>query len=379
MKIEDLRNEINTIDDEMVKLFDKRMHKVREIAGEKKQSGKTVLDRQRENEIIERVTRQVSPDLETYTKILFQTMFSLSRSYQASEIMCDSELSKQIKTALEITEKQFPSSASVACQGVPGAYSQIACGKLFTMPRIMYFNSFDNVFKAVEKGLCRYGILPIENSSYGSVTAVYDLMKQHKFFIVKSIRLKVDHYLLANSGTNLSNIKEIFSHEQAIGQCAEFLGKLDGVKVTVCENTAVAAKMVAESGRDDVATISSYECAELYGLSVLDGNIQDTDSNYTRFICISKETEIYPGADKISLMLSIPHRPGSLFELMSKFAALGLNLTKLESRPIVGKDFEFMFYFDLEASVYSDSVLALLNELSAGTGQFTFLGSYSEH
>lgn len=147
----------------------------------------------------------------------------------------------------------------------------------------MYFNSFEGVFNAVEKGLCQYGILPIENSSYGSVGAVYDLMQNYNFHIAKGIRLRISHNLMAKPGTALSDVKEIFSHEQALGQCGDFLKELKDVKVTVVENTAIAAKMVAESDREDVAAICSKECADLYGLDVLKKQIQLSDNNYTRF------------------------------------------------------------------------------------------------
>ena len=242
----------------------------------------------------------------------------------------------------------------------------------------MYFNSFSGVFQAVESGLCRYGILPIENSTAGSVNEVYDLMKKHNFYIVRSIKLRIDHNLLAKKGTKLSDIKEIYSHQQALDQCSEFLKSLKGVKITVCENTAVAAKFVAESERNDVAAISSKNCAELYSLSVLSNTVQNNDNNYTRFICISKSLEIYPGADKVSMMFSIAHKPGTLYNVVSRFSTLGLNLTKLESRPMPGKDFEFLFYFDLNASIYDEKVPELLGEFDDEFDPFTFLGSYSE-
>ena len=207
---------------------------------------------------------------------------------------------------------------------------------------------------------------------------VYDLMRRYRFSIVRSVRLKIDHRLVARPGATLSSIREIVSHEQAIGQCSAFLKTLKDVKITVCENTAMAAQMVSQSGRDDIAAISSPACAGLYGLCVLKSDISDSDSNFTRFICISKNLEIYPGADKVSLMLNVAHRPGALYGMIARFAALGLNLTKLESRPIAGTDFEFMFYFDLDASVYDEAALGLLCELDEGPEAFTYLGSYSE-
>ena len=169
----------------------------------------------------------------------------------------------------------------------------------------------------------------------------------------------------------------VISHEQAISLCAGYLAKL-GAKATVAANTAMAAREVRESGRSDVAALSSRFCAEHYGLSILEENVQDQDSNYTRFICISKQPEIYPGADRTSLMLTLPHRPGSLYNIMSIFAALDINLQKLESRPLLGREFEFMFYFDLEASVYAPELERMFLELEANTERLRWLGTYSE-
>ncbi len=378
MDIESLRAQIDKIDDELTQIFNKRMEFSQLISQYKRDNKLMVLDKSREREILTRVTAGADPELEIYIKTLFLTLFSLSRSYQNALMAKDSLLAGEIRKALDETPKLFPTKAVVACQGVEGAYSQIAADKLFSLPNIMYFNSFEGVFRAVEMGLSRYGILPIENSSHGSVTQVYDLMKQHKFHIVKGLKLKIDHSLLAKPGCKVADIKEIFSHEQAIAQCSKFLEDLKGVKVTVVENTAVAAQMVAQSKRSDVAALSSHNCAELYGLATLGADVQNNTNNYTRFICISKKLEIYPGANKISLMLSVSHRPGSLYEMISKFSVLGLNLTKLESRPVPDKDFEFMFYFDIDASVVSEPVINLICEIAAGTEQFDFLGNYSE-
>ena len=378
MDIQELRKIIDGIDDEMTRLFVKRMQAAEEVSRFKKENGMLVQDRTREREILFRVTENAPRELEAYVKTLFPTLFSMSRSRQNTIIAKNNRLAEDIKAAVEETPSLFPTKAVVACQGVEGAYSQIAADKLFSIADIMYFNSFEGVFRAVEKGLCRYGVLPVENSSHGSVTQVYDLMKKHNFHIVRSLKLKIDHSLLAKPGTRLGDIKEIVSHEQAIAQCGEFLESLKGVKITVAENTASAARAVAESERSDLAAISSGDCASLYGLETLGGEIQDNPNNFTRFICISKKLEIYPGANKVSLMLSIPHRPGSLYELMSKFSVLGLNLTKLESRPVPEKEFEFMFYFDIEASVESEAVVGLLCEIAADSLQFGFLGNYAE-
>lgn len=378
MDIQELRNQINEIDEQLVRIFDARMKVALQIGKYKKENDLPVFDPARERAVLAKQTSAVDEDMSAYVKLLYTTLFDLSRSYQQRYMTQGSSISNHIAEAIRNTSPVFPKKTVVACQGIEGAYSQQACEKLFDLPNIVYFKRFEGVFQAIESGLCEYGVLPIENSSYGSVTEVYDLMRKHRFHIVRSAKMKINHCLLAKPGTKLSEIREIFSHEQAIGQCSEFLRQLKDVKVTVCENTAVAAQMVSSSGRLDAAAISSPSCAALYGLQVVKRDISNSDSNYTRFICIAKNLEIYPGANKMSLMLSVQHKPGALYNMIAKFAALGLNLTKLESRPIPGTDFEFMFYFDLDASVYDDAALQLLSELDEGTDTFTYLGSYSE-
>lgn len=378
MDMEKLRNEIDEIDDSLVKLFEKRMQSTARLAKHKKEHSVPVSDRTREREIIYRMSGKVAPELAGYTKSLYNTLFDLSKSYQNSLISPESKLASEIKKSLEGSEKLFPERAVVACQGTEGAYSQFACDRMFKYPEIMYVNSFDSVFEAVGRGLCRYGILPLENSTAGSVTAVYELMQKHKFYIVGSIKLCISHSLLAAPGVRLDGVKEIFSHEQALNQCSKFLSELKDVKVTVCANTAEAAKSVADSGRSDCAAICSGDCAELYGLSEITSRISNTENNYTRFICISKELEIYPGASCTSLMVRLPHKPGSLYSVISRFAALGVNLTKLESRPVPGSDFEFMFYFDVDASVYSPELAELITQLENELPGLVYLGSYNE-
>ncbi|MBO5421040.1 MAG: chorismate mutase [Clostridia bacterium] len=377
MNINDLRNEIDAIDDELVRLFEKRMNTAAAIADYKRANGLAVSDRGRERQVINKVTAKVAPEFSDYTKVLYQTIFDLSCSYQRSLNAKKSRLLEKIERVTNETPKERVNRAVVACQGVEGAYSQHACDKMFTYPSIMYFSGFEDVFKAVDSGLCRYGILPVENSTAGSVNQVYDLMSKYNFYITHSMKLCIEHKLLANSGTSISSIKEIYSHEQALNQCSAFISQL-GVKAHVCKNTAEAAKIVAESGRTDIAAIGAKECAELYGLRILSGNVQNTQNNYTRFICISKTPEIYPGANKTSIMLTVSHTPGSLYNVIARFAARGLNLTKLESRPIPGSNFEFMFYFDIDASVYSPEFKELIAELESDCEEFTYLGSYTE-
>ena len=378
MDLNELRSQIDNIDDQLVELFAKRMDIAAAIGDYKKENNLPVFVPAREREKLKDVAEKAGPEMANYTRVLYSMLFELSRSYQSKRNDVLSPLYQQIHNAIENTPKLFPAAPMVACQGVEGAYAQIACEKMIQNPFIMYFKNFEGVFTAIEQGLCQYGILPIENSTAGSVKKVYDLMIHHKFSIVRTFRLKIDHNLLANPGATLASIKEIYSHEQAINQCGGFLAKLPGVKVIPVENTATAAEMVASSGRTDVAAISSRSCMELYNLICLESSIQDKGNNRTRFICISKNLEIYPGADKTSIMMILNHRPGALYRVLARLYALGINVTKLESRPIPDRDFEFMFYFDLETSIYSEEFVQLICELDELSEEFTYLGSYSE-
>lgn len=378
MNIDEYRNRIDRIDKQLVTLFCERMDTASDIAAWKKEQKRPVFDPERERQKQLEVASSVPEELREYTASLYSLLFELSRSYQNRLLGTASELTAQIQGAIDETPALFPSDASVACQGVAGAYSQIACDRLFKRPAVLYLSSFDAVFSAIESGLCRYGVVPLENSTAGSVNAVYDLMMNHNFRIVRSVRIKVDHCLLVNPGTRREEIREIYSHQQAISQCEKYLQSFPNARVIPCENTAVAAKMVAEAGRRDAAALSSHACGKIYGLSCLESSVQDMDNNFTRFICISKKLEIYPGADRTSLMAVLPHEPGSLYKLLSRFYALGLNLNKLESRPLPNRNFEFMFYFDLETSVYSPQFLQLMGEMPTLCEEFSYLGSYSE-
>lgn len=379
MELSELREQIDGIDRELVELFKRRMSVSAAVAEYKERTGMNVLDTSRERALLAKVSELAGEELEEYTRTLYATILELSRSYQHKRLGNTSELYREITDALESTPKLFPERAVIACQGVEGAYSQIAAERLFSAPDILFFSDWEKVFSAIEAGMCRYGVIPIENSTAGSVKKVYDLMISKSFKIVRTVRIKIDHNLLVKKGTRLEDIKEILSHEQAIEQCRGYLAAIfPNAKITRVENTAAAARAVAESERSDVASLSSRSCAAQYGLKVLAPSVQDNGNNHTRFICITNRLEVYPGADRTTLMLVLPHRPGSLYRVLARFNALGINLLKLESRPLPDRDFEFMFYFDLEAPVYSSKFAQLLSELERECDEFTYLGSYLE-
>ena len=379
-ELSELRQQIDQIDGKIFDLFAKRAKVAEDVAAYKREKGMRVFDPSRERSKVASATEAAPEDLETYAQVLMELLMEASRARQHALLgdSTDDPTLARIRSARAATPELFPRTAHVACQGVEGAYSQIAAEKFFRHPTITYSPTFDGVFRTVEQGLAQYGVLPLENSTAGSVNQMFDLMMEHSFYIVRTTRVKVSHNLLANPGTSLSAVRDIYSHEQAISQCAEFLSGLPDVRVHVCENTAVAAKRVAESGRGDVAALSSRPCADLYGLSVLSSNVQDRDNNYTRFACISRSLEVYPGADRTSLMIVLPHRPGALYKLLAKFYALDINILKLESRPIPERDFEFMFYFDIECPVASPEFASLMATIESLCQECRYLGSYSE-
>lgn len=378
MELNELRADIDRIDKELVRLFCERMQVSAGVAEYKRENNMPVLDPVRERALLTKVASLAGEDKAQYTRILYESILALSRAHQEKTLCGDSPLYTAITDAIENTDKLFPQAARVACQGVEGAYSQSAAQKLFKNPDICYYGTFEDVFRAVESGECRYGVLPLENSTAGSVNKVYDLMLTHRFHIVRSARVRIAHNLYVNPGVKLEDVKEVISHEQALNQCAEFLRSLGDVKITPVLNTALAAKTVRDSKRTDLAALSSSACGSLYGLSCLASSVQDKGANYTRFVCISKELELYPGSEHTSLMMVISHKPGSLYRILSALNASGVNITKLESRPIPDKDFEARFYLDVDLSIYDPEFARTLAALERECEELRYLGTYSE-
>ena len=377
--LDELRIEMDKADKALLEALQKRMEVAEQIGEFKKGSGKAIYDGQREREKMAAIYDMADDRTKPYISPIYTMLFEASRGLQTKVVAYEDDETKIIRDAIdEMNSKPFPVRANVACQGVEGAFSQVACERLFNIPNIMFMRTFAQVFQAIDAGLCNYGVLPVENSNAGTVSAVYDLMIKNSFKIVRSVRVKVDHNCFMRKGGKLSDIKEVISHEQAINQCKEFVKSLGpDVKVTYYSNTAEAAKYVAESGRNDICCLSSIKCGELYDLDLIKSSVQDSGNNYTRFIVISKKIEIYPGANRTSMMI-LKHEPGALYKILAYFYARGVNLVKIESRPLPGRDFEFMFYFDLETSIYNEGFAEMMSELKAMTSELRYLGSYNE-
>lgn len=377
MDTNSIKDEIQRLDIKMLELFNERMGWLKALTA-KGAAGEYALGfRTRQRDTLARLSE--NGNLDKYGHRLFRSLFDIEGSYHDSHVHLGSKVRSKVESALAAAASALPETGTIACQGVEGAYSSLAADAMFPRGNVIFLKTFEAVFDAVQGGLSDFGILPIENSSNGSVREVYDLLQTKDVCIVKSLRLCIKHELLAKPGAELSDITEIYSHDQALGQCSAFLKSLpSSVKVISCENTALAAKMTAESGSKGAASISSHSCGKLYGLVPISANIQNSDNNYTRFICIKKQPVIYPGSDRISLIISLKHQPGSLSDALQKFATLGINLLKLESCPVLSSDFEFIFFFELRANAADDETLCVLEELERESESFHFLGCYSE-
>ena len=377
-RLEELREKIDGIDDEIVALYRSRMEVCKDIALFKSSKGLPVLNTVRESQVLSRVMKGMPDELSVFVRQLFSTILETSKAYQDRLFDVRSGIREEIEAKLRQGGKPFPLSATVVCEGEPGAFSSLASDRLFPNAAQIFVQDSEGVFNTLEKGRSCFGVLPIENGLTGSINAVYDLMRRHHFHIVRAIRFPVKHYLLASVGVELESIAQVSSDPHALGQGSELKKPLVDTSVAACENKAAAAKTPSEIKRIDAACIASNECASVYPHSILKESVQDNNLSNTRFIAISKEFDIYESARKISMVIDLRHEPGSLSRLLNKFSAMNLNLTKLESRPIASSPFEFSFYLDFEADISDEGVLNLLSEIEKSSNRFTFLGSYDE-
>jgi prephenate dehydratase len=265
-------------------------------------------------------------------------------------------------------------------QGEPGAFSEEAVLKYFgkrVQPAPL--RSFDDVFVNVHNGKFHYGVIPIENSVFGSIHQNYDLLQRHKLFIVGEIKLRISHALLANRGVSLRDVKYVYSHQQAIGQCEKYLKTLRKAEAVAVYDTAGAAKMIGEEKRTDAAAIASVRSAQVYGLKILKRGIETDPKNFTRFLILSRTPSFTATKNaKTSIVFSMKDQPGALHKSLSVFALRDINLHKIESRPFVGKPWEYLFYVDFEGNVKEQKCKLALRHLSELTNVMKVLGTYSE-
>ncbi|MGM9550880.1 MAG: chorismate mutase [Clostridia bacterium] len=361
--LEFYRKEIDKIDAELISLIEKRMDVAKNIARFKLKNGMQVLDSTREKQVLaSRVDRVSQKEYESVIEKFFIEVMALSRGVQQNLI--DSHSMKKFFTGKAVY------------QGVDGAYGSIAASKIFG-ENIYNVKTFENVFEEVAGGNADYGVLPLENSTTGSITDVVDMLSKYDVFIVGETFVKVEHNLLVQKGASLSDIKEVYSHEQGFWQCKDYLKGKDWVLNTVV-NTAVGAKIVSESGDKTKAAIASYRACQLYDLEVKESCINSGKENYTRFIVIAKEPQIGENFTKTAVSFSVPHVSGSLMSALQIFAENSVNLAKLESRPVIDRIGEYLFFAELEGNINDDNMKNALNSLKKYATSYKYLGNYKK-
>ena len=351
MSIEDLRKQVDQLDENIIDLIAERMSVTREIGKEKRESGKPIEDKSREQKVLERIkklAREKDVNPEEMEKVYLR-IFATSK--EAQGIM-------------------------VAFQGEPGAYSEEAGRQYFGAgARLKPCESLEDVFQTVENGEVQYGLVPVENSLEGSIPRTYDLLLDSSLKVSGETKLRIVHCLISLPDAHIESIKEVYSHPQALGQCKTFLRQM-GWKPIPAYDTAGSVKLIKENGMLDKAAIASARAAELYGMKILFRGIEDNTNNYTRFFVLSKHDASPTGNDKTSIVFSVKHKPGALYDALRDLSERKINLTKIESRPTRQKAWEYNFYVDFDGHHEDESIQKALKSLEESAIFVKILGSY---
>ena len=374
-----LRDKIDEIDAQLLPLFIERMRVCGRVAEYKRRVGKPIFDAEREKAVLENKVKKTS-EMKNEVYDFFNSIMTISRVRQ-SKILSDSE--NRIHSA-DLLKKSEPikENPKVVYFGSEGAYSEEAAIGFFGESCDRFYASrFEDAYTALNEEKADYAVLPIENSSTGTISEVIDLLVRYGLYIVGEIYVPIRHCLMGIKGSSLENIKTVYSHEQAFLQCSKFLNSLNGVKHEEYYSTALSARMVADSGDPSRAAIAARRSARLYGLEILAEDINNSNGNTTRFAVISKAPHIDLNCDKISVMFTLKHESGELARVLDAFARGGLNLMKLESRPIAdrtvnGKPFEYRFYADYTGCLSDDEVRSITDAAVEETQDFRILGNY---
>jgi chorismate mutase/prephenate dehydratase len=351
MNLDELRKRIDEIDTRIVDLIAERQRVSEEIGQGKQETNKRIEDRERELTVLQNVRamardKNISPsDVESiYHKII--------------------DASKKIQAV------------AVAFQGEPGAYTEEAAMRFFgKSTEGRPYETLDEVFEAVETGEVPFAMVPVENSLEGSITRAYDLLLDSSLMICGETELRISHCLIANDGAGLDTISSVYSHPQALGQCRSFLSHLNS-ELVPSSDTAGSVRMIKEQGLKDKAAVASARAAEIYGMKVIAREIEDNPHNFTRFFILSREDSLPTGNDKTSIVFSLKHKPGALYDCLKEFASRGINLTKLESRPTRHQPWEYNFYMDFSGHRQEENISAALKQLEDSSVFVKILGSY---
>lgn len=370
MKLEDIRNEINTIDGTLLSLFERRAALTADVAAYKKEHGMPVFQPEREQEIISRI--RAATEEKDAAEAFFSAVMDVSKVMQSRRVGDGGQFDGYITNRAD----GLPPAASVACQGVKGAYSHIAARRMYPAADVSFYDSFKETAQAVADGRAMAAVMPIENSLAGTILETYDVIDQLSLSIAGAVELPIHHCLLMKEGTDLSCVRKVYSHKAGLEQCLGFFSAHPEMEPEVYSNTAAAAKFVAESDRCDIAAIASEEAGSRYGLVPVFMNVEDDTTNTTRFVILTKKPTADTGAKRVSVKFILPNRKGELYRILLQFAAAGLNLTKLESRPTHKDKFGVAFFLDFEGNILDKETRSLLHSLAGRVTELKLLGSY---
>lgn len=375
MDLLELRGQLDQIDEKIVQLYEERMEICSQVADYKIETGKKVLDKAREEEKLNKVRSLAHSEFNAHgVQELFEQIMAMSRKLQYNKL---SEQGAYGKLPFIGVDKLDTEQARVVFQGAEGAYSQIAMMRYFgENVNCFHVDSFRDAMCAIEEGSADYAVLPIENSTAGIVNEIYDLLAEYENYIVGEQIIKIEHCLLGLPGTELAQIRTVFSHPQSLMQSARYLNVHDGWKQISMQNNAFAARKVSEDGDHSQAAIASEQAAKIYGLEILERGVNQSDTNSTRFIIVTNQKIFLKDAKKVSLCLEVPHESGSLYHILSHFIYNNLNMTKIESRPIEGRNWEYRFFIDFEGNLADGAVKNALRGLREEAQNMRILGNY---
>lgn len=371
----ELRDEIDEIDEQIVKLYEKRMKIAEEVAEYKIHTGKKVFDKKREDEKIAKLTAKAESDFTEHGIYeLFEQIMAVSRKRQY-QLLTARGLEED--TGFTMVDKLDYANARIVFQGTEGAYSEQAMKTYFGEQCDSYHvDTWKDAMEAIKKKEADYAVLPIENSSAGIVSENYDLMVEYDNYIVGEQIIKIEHALLGLPDAEITDITSVYSHPQALMQCSEYFDEhKDWEKISV-KNTAMAAQKIGHDQKKNQAAIAGSINADIYGLKVLENSIQDNKENSTRFIIVTNRKTYVENAKKISICFEIPHESGSLYHMLSHFIYNNLNMTRIQSRPVKDKNWEYRFFIDFDGNLEDSAVQNALRGLKAETESFKILGNY---
>ncbi len=374
MDLGELRQGIDEIDRQIVELYEKRMEISRQVAEYKIGTGKKVFDRVREEEKLKAVRAMTHNDFNSHgVQELFEQIMSMSRKLQYQMLTEHGSMGKLPFIGLDTLHTQ---KARVVFQGAEGAYSQVAMEAYFgDRVNSFHVDTFREAMSAIDEGSADFAVLPIENSTAGIVSEIYDLLVEFENYIVGEQIIRIEHCLLGVAGAGEEEIQTVFSHPQSLMQSARYLTARDWKQISM-PNNAFAARKVAEDGDRSQAAIASAHAAGIYGLEILQRGINQEEDNCTRFIIVTNQKVFETKADKVSICFELPHKSGSLYHMLSHFIYNNLNMTKIESRPIEDRNWEYRFFIDFEGNLADSAVKNALRGLRDEARNMKILGNY---